>query len=157
MQTRYILFATALVAALGLGTPAFAVDSHQHATGEPGKLTLDHGVKWKTDQPLRKGMGEIRKVLAAKLEGIHKSTLTAAEYQALGATIDTQVATIVAECKLERAADANLHLIVGELVSSAETMQGKSANKPATGAVRAVEAVNRYGQYFSDPGWKPLR
>jgi hypothetical protein len=158
MKTRHTLFITALFAALmsGVGAHALAADAHGHAAGEPSKLVLDHGKKWASDQPLRTSMSEIRKVLAAKQEAIHKGTLTTADYQALAATVDAQVATIVAECKLEPEADANLHLIVAELLAGAEAMQGKSASKPAAGAVQTVQAVNRYGQYFDHPGWQAL-
>ncbi|MEP7183496.1 MAG: hypothetical protein ABI886_15055 [Betaproteobacteria bacterium] len=159
MKTRPTLLVAALVAAfaLGAGAPAVAADPHQHAAGEPTKLALDHGKKWATDAPLRKAMTEIRTALAAKQDGIHKGTLAPADYKALGVTVEAQVATIVAECKLEPAADANLHLIVAELIAGADAMQGKSATKPATGAVQTVQAVNRYGQYFDHPVWKTLR
>lgn len=160
MKTRHALIATALFATLtlgtGIGANALAADPHQHAAAEPSQLTLNHGKKWASDEPLRKGMSEIRKALAAKLEGIHKGTLTSVDYQALGAAVDARVATIVAECKLEAAADANLHLIVAELLAGADAMQGKSKKTPRAGAVQAVRAVNEYGRYFNHPGWKPL-
>jgi hypothetical protein len=151
-------FAAALAAALAFGAvaPALAADSHAHAASEPAALTLDHGKKWATDAPLRKSMLEIRTALAARQEAIHKGTLTPADYRGLGAAIEAQVATIVAECKLEPAADANLHVIVAELVAGADAMQGKSTTRPAKGAVQAVQAVNRYGEYFDHPGWKAL-
>ena len=101
-------------------------------------------------------MTEIRAALAAKREAIHKGTLTPADYKSLGATVETQVAAIVAQCKLEPAADANLHLIVAELLAGADAMQGKSKTTPAAGAAQAVRAVNQYGRYFDHAGWKPL-
>jgi hypothetical protein len=158
MKTRRTLLATALVAAfaLGAGNPAFAADPHQHAAGEPTRLVLDHGRKWATDEPLRRNMAEIRTVLAAKGAGIHKGTLAPEDYRALGALVEARVAAIVAECKLEPAADANLHLVVAELVAGADAMQGKSTASPSAGAVRTVRAVNQYGRYFNHPGWKPL-
>lgn len=158
MKTRPTLSAAALIAAVAFGAvaPALAADSHAHAAGAPTTLSLDHGKKWATDAPLRKSMLEIRTALAARQEGIHKGTLTPGDYKALGTAIETQVATIVAECKLEPAADANLHLIVAELIAGADAMQGKSTTKPAKGAVQAVQAVNRYGEYFDHPGWKAL-
>jgi hypothetical protein len=158
MKTRRSLLAAALVAAFALGTggPAFAADPHQHGAAAPSKLTLDHGKKWSTDEPLRKNMGEIRAALAAKQGGIHKGTLSPEDYKALGTLVEARVATIVAECKLAPAADANLHLIVAELIAGAEAMQGKSKTTPAAGAVQAVRAANQYGRFFNHPGWKPL-
>lgn len=159
MTTCRNLLAAALVAALTLGSgfSAFAADSHQHASGEPAKLALDHGKKWATDAPLRKAMGELRTALAAKQGSIHKGTLTPADYKMLGTTIEAKVATIVAECKLEPAADANLHIIVAELIAGADAMQGKSKIAPAAGAVLAVRTANHYGEFFDHPGWKALR
>ena len=159
MNTRHTLLAVALAAAFNLGTgaPVLAADPHhQHGAGEPAKLVLDHGKKWATDEPLRKNMGDIRTALDAKKDGIHKNTLTPDDYKALGTLVEARVATIVAECKLAPAADANLHLIVAELVAGAEAMQGKSATKPTAGAIQTVRAVNQYGRYFNHPGWKPL-
>lgn len=156
-RTTPLSLALAAAFALGAASPALAADPHQHPAGAPTRLALDHGKKWATDEPLRKGMTAIRGALAAKEDGIHKGTLSPADYKALGAAVEGEVATIVAQCKLEPAADANLHLIVAELLAGADAMQGKSATKPATGAVHTVQAVNRYGQYFDHPGWKPLR
>lgn len=158
MKTRRTLLATAFVAAfaLGAGAPSFAADPHQHAAGEATKLMLDHGKKWATDEPLRKNMTDIRAALAAKEAGIYKGTLTPDDHKALGTTVEAHVATIVAECKLEPAADANLHLIVAELLAGADAMQGKSKTTPAAGAVQTMRTVNQYGRYFNHPGWKPL-
>ncbi len=158
MNIRRNLLATALAAAFALGSaaPALAADAHHHGAGEPARLTLDHGKKWASDAPLRKSMAEVRAALAAKQAGIHKGTLTPDDYKALGVLVEARVATIVAECKLEPAADANLHLIVADLVAGADAMQGKSTLTPAAGAVRTVRALNAYGRYFNHPGWKPL-
>ena len=158
MKTHSVLL-TALLAALTFTITGntLAAEPHQHAAGEPTtKLMLDHGKKWSTDEPLRNGMNEIRNALAAKRDALHTGKLTLTEYKALGGTVETQVATIVAQCKLEPAADANLHLIIAELVAGADAMQGKSKATPAAGVAQVVHAVNQYGTYFNHPGWKPL-
>jgi hypothetical protein len=93
---------------------------------------------------------------AAKQEAMHAGTLTPAEYKALGGLVEGQVANIVAQCKLEPAADANLHLIIAELVAGADALQGKSPATPAAGATRIVHAMNEYGRYLDHPGWLPL-
>jgi hypothetical protein len=156
MKTHSVLLTTVVAFALAAAGGTFAADPHQHAAGEPTKLVLDHGKKWATDEPLREGMTEMRDALAAKHEAIRNGTLTPADYKTLGSTVERQVATIVAQCKLEPAADANLHLIVAELVAGADAMQGKSKTSPAAGAEQVVRAVNQYGRYFNHPGWKPL-
>jgi len=160
MKISRILLCISCVAAfaLGAGRFAFAEDEHHHhAAGEPKKLSLDHGKKWATDEPLRANMTAIRTALAEKKEGIHHGTLAPDDYKALGTTIEAKVATIVAECKLAPAADANLHVIVAELLAAADAMQGKSPTAPTAGASQAVRAVNRYGKYFDHPGWKALK
>jgi len=158
MNTNRAILAAAIFAAFSLaaGMPASGADPHSHPAGEPTKLVLDHGRKWTTDQPLRKNMNEIRASLAAKETGIHQDTLTPDDYKALGTLVEARVAAIVAECKLEPAADANLHLIVAELIAGADAMQGKAKTTPRDGAISAVRAVNAYGRYFDHPGWKPL-
>lgn len=159
-RPRSLLSCTVAIAfALGAGFPALAADPHQgqHGTAaKPTKLVLNNGKKWATDEPLRKNMAAIRTALAARHDAIDKGSLKPDEYKALGKLVETRVATIVAECKLEPAADANLHHIVADLIASAEAMQGKSATKPAMGAARTVRSLNAYGQFFDHPGWKPL-
>ena len=151
-----------VVSVIGAAFALIAADStvaaatHDHTAGEPAKLVLDHGRKWPTDEPLRKGMIEIRTALAASHETIAKGTLTPDEYSALGRTVEANVGNIVAQCKLEPAADANLHLIVAELLAGADAMQGKSSTPPAAGAAQVVRALNQYGAYFNHAGWKPL-
>lgn len=158
MRLHRNLIAATLAAAFmfGVNVLARAADVHQHGAGRATALKLDHGKKWATDEPLRRNMAEIRAALSAKHAGIHRGTLAIAEYQALGTLVETRVASIVAECKLQPAADANLHLVVARLVAGADALQGKSTLTPAKGAVEIVKAVNEYGRFFNHPGWKPL-
>lgn len=159
MNSHRTLFTAAAVAGafvLGCMAPAYAADTHRHAADEPGKLKLDTGKKWATDKPLRRHMAEIHAAIATKYVRIRKETLAAGDYMALGRLIEARVASIVSECKLEPAADTNLHLIVAELISGADAMQGKSRTTPTAGAAQTMRAVNNYGRYFSHAGWKPL-
>ena len=159
MKPHRIVGAALVAAAFALGAtqPALAADSHNHAAGAPAKLALDHGKQWATDAPLRQHMGEIRTLMSERLGSIHAGKLQPADYRALGAAIEQQVAAIVAECKLPPDADAMLHLVVADMVAGADVMQGKAAGKPADGAHKVVLAANAYGRYFKDAGWKPLR
>ena len=147
----------AVALALSATSPAFSAashDAHEHH-GKP-KITLDHGRKWATDDALRQGMGAIRAELAAKLPAIRSRALQPAEYSALGASIEAQVAYIVANCKLPPEADANLHVIVAELVAAADGLKGADAKQARQAALRAMRAANTYGKYFDDPKWRPL-
>ena len=118
---------------LGLvGTAVAATDQHAagHAHEAPAKLELDHGKPWAPDAPLRKGMDALRAAFAGRLAAIHAGTLAPADYAALGATIEAEVATIVAECQLEPKADAVLHVIVAELLAAADVLQGRAPGTP---------------------------
>ena len=150
-----------LIAALGLSAalPTAAADAHDHAGHEaaPAKLQLNAGKKWATDAPLRQAMTAMRADLAGKLHAIHKGSLAKEDYAALGKTIEDQLGVIVSQCKLGTKADAMLHIVLADLVSAADVMQGKAAGKPAEAAHRAALALNSYGKYFAHPGWQPLK
>jgi hypothetical protein len=141
------------------GNTVAATDQHAtgHAHESPAKLELDHGRPWATDAPLRRGMEALRAAFADRLAAIHAGTLAPGDYAALGATIEGEVATIVAECKLEPRADAVLHVIVAELLTAADVLQGRAPGTPEAGAHRAVIALNDYGRYFDHPQWQALQ
>lgn len=152
---------TALAAALALafgGQALAAKDAHEHGHGgQEAKLVLDHGRKWQTDEPLRKGMDGIRSALAADLKAIHANKATPQQYKALAGRIESEVAGIVQNCKLEPEADAQLHIVVAEMLAGAEAMQGKDKGvKPRAGAERVAKALNAYGEHFEHAGWKRI-
>lgn len=157
---RRRILAACLVGSLGLAAalaPA-GEPSHEHAAaGGTAALSLNAGRPWSTDPPLRQGMTAIRTAVARDLPAIHGGTETSDQYVALAATITGQVGYIVKNCKLEPAADAQLHRVIGELVAAAETMRGAQPNMArADGAARAVSALDAYGRYFAHPGWQAL-
>ncbi len=143
--------------ALAVALPVAAVEDHsQHQAGEHAQLSLDHGRKWATDQPLRDGMSQIRASMASQLEPIHRDEMTPEQYRALGASIQQQVATIITQCKLEPQADVMLHIILADLLAGADAMQGKGHMSSAAGAHKVVESLNAYGEYFNHKGWRSL-
>jgi hypothetical protein len=150
--------AFASTALLGLQARAIAADAHPHGHGgaETHKLQLDHGKKWATDEPLRKGMSEIRSLVDAQHDGIHQGKLKPADYAALGEKIEAQIGYVVANCKLDPKADANLHVILEEVLAGVEAMKGKEKKDPRAGAGKVVDALNNYGNHFDHPGWKRL-
>jgi hypothetical protein len=156
---RFVLSAALATAIIALSAPTIAAEEHSHgasAEAPAHAITLDNGRRWQTDAPLREGMAEIRSALVKKHPEVGARDTSAAEYAALGATIEKNVGSIVANCKLSPEADRNLHVVVAELVSAADDLQGKSRAKPAEGLHKAVRAVNLYGRYFDHPGWKPI-
>lgn len=148
--------------AIGAGSlPAFAnPQAHQgHANAAqpaPANLTLDQGRKWATDAALRRHMGELRADLAQYREAILADRLTPAQSAALAQAIERRVAAIMTDCNLEPRADANLHLVMAELVQAADILQGKAMHEPRKGATRAVRATTMYATYFDHPGFDPI-
>jgi hypothetical protein len=134
-----------------------AQDEHGHGH-EAGahKLELDHGRKWSTDAPLRQGMSAIRDAVAAEHHAIHRNKAGLAQYQALAKKVDEQVAYMVANCKLSPEADANLHLILADIIAGSDLMKGKSKAKARQGAVKLIGAIETYPEYFDHPGWQQL-
>jgi hypothetical protein len=143
--------------ALGAGMPALASPHVHESHAAPARLSFDHGRKWATDDALRRHMGEIRDMLARESSAILAGKLTDERSKAMGLAIEAHVAAIVRDCKLEPEADANLHLIVAELVEAADILQGKSSRHwPDRGATKAVRASQMYATYFDHPGWIPV-
>lgn len=142
--------------AIAIATPLFAAEDHGQHQIHHGELTLDHSAKWLTDEPLRAGMEQIRSAMALNLERIHRTEQTPAEYTALATTIRQQVNTIVTQCKLKPEADANLHLIIADLLSGADAMQGKNGADSTSGVQQVIEALHVYGAHFNHPGWHDL-
>jgi hypothetical protein len=140
LKLMTLAVAATLAIAPALGN-AQATGAHEHAAH--GKLTLDHGKRWPTDEALRTGMTNIRTLIEPQLVAIHAGRLTAAQCGELAQKVEGQVGTIVANCKLEPKADA---------------MTGKNAKvRPAQGAAQVVTALNEYGRYFDHPGWQPVK
>ena len=159
MKSRSIAVIATLAALSAI--PAVAVaqhshDSHAQSAHEAPRLAFDAGRKWATDAPLRRAMEDIRSALYQKRQQVLDRSLGEAQSKALGQLIEARVATIVAECKLEPRADANLHIVVAELVEAADVLQGKSRLEPVRGAAKAIRAAQMYATYFDHPGWRPI-
>jgi hypothetical protein len=157
------LVVTLAAAALALATTGVhAQHEHEHgpdhdtATAAIVNLKLDGGEKWPTDAPLRKGMAEILAAFEADHPAIHAGKEADAQYDALAGRIEAQVNTIVANCKLPPAADANLHFVIADLLQGAGLMRGADPQRTRhDGAALVHGALRAYGQYFDDPHWNP--
>ncbi len=159
MSNTLKLMALAVAAALAVApalSSAQTTPAHEHAAH--GKLALDHGKQWPTDESLRAGMTNIRQLFEPQLPAIHGGKLTAAQYAELAQKVEGEVGNIVANCKLEPNADAMLHLVIADIGGGVDAMAGKNAKvRPAQGAAQVVTALNEYGRYFNHPGWKSIR
>jgi len=140
----------------GVSSPAFAVESEEHSASEWGTPMLDHGRKWATDDLLRKKMVEVRETVTGRFNVLDKGQMTLDDYKKMGATIEHQAVDIVAQCKLPASADATFHFVIAELLAGAATLQGRTKKEPHLGTRIVITALNRYGDYFDQPGWTEI-
>ncbi len=148
-----------LIAAM-LATPltTLAADSHDHGTTKPHKVELNAGKKWATDAPLRQAMTAIRTSTTAILPSAHAGKAVAENYDAFGKTVAGQVTYIVQNCKLDAKADAQLHLLIGDMMAGAAIAEGKQPEQQrASGVVKVAQALNSYGKHFDHGGWQSIK
>lgn len=153
MKNVYALLA-ALTVGLSAGGAFAAGDVHSHGAGD-GELTLDHGRKWPTDGALRHGMSEIQAVIAEALPQAHSGRLDAAGYARVADQVSAQIESITANCKLPAEVDAQLHLVLAEIIDGAAHM--RKGEEPVDGVVKILGGMDAYGKHFDHPGWKPLK
>lgn len=159
-MSRSLLCAIA-AGAVGLATTTTAraqndhAHQHESAAAAVEQLQLDGERKWPTDAPLRAGMAKIHAAFEADHPAIHAGQQTDAQYEALAGRIETQVNSIVANCKLPPAADANLHFVIADLLQGISLMRGHDAQRTRhDGAALVHGALTAYGRYFDDPALK---
>lgn len=152
-----VLVAGTLAASAGaLGTSAMAATDHAHEHAAAAHaLQLNSGQKWASDEPLRQSMTTIRDAVDAQLPAVHRGTLGAEQYDALGGEIETQIGNIIQNCKLDPEADQVLHVILAGMIEGNDALRGQDAKlKRSDGVVRVVQALEQYGKHFEHPGWK---
>lgn len=132
------LAALMLVASLGFSAPG-PVGAQDH-DGQAGALALNHGAKWASDAPLRQGMATIQSAVEASPPE-------------LADVVEVQVAYIIENCRLPADADANLHLVIEQLIEGAERLR---VGDGAEGRAQVIAALNAYGTHFDHPGWRPV-
>jgi hypothetical protein len=146
---------TFALSAAVLAPATLAADTHSHGhDAAPPKLQLDHGRKWATDAPLRRGMEAIRDLVHGAPAPLHKATAKPEAYAALGKRIEVEIGHIVKECRLPPDADAQLHIVVAELATGADAMKGAaSAGAGRAGLLEVDGALRNYAKYFDHPNW----
>lgn len=150
---------TAGVLAIGLtvgaAAGALATETHSHdGSGTGAELVLNNGAKWETDDPLRRGMADMRNDMAAALAQIHRDDFTPVQYAELAAKVDGHIEYLVENCKLSPEADEQLHVVLVDIMDGAEAMKGAADQKQ--GAVKVIQALDVYPDYFDHPDWQPL-
>lgn len=155
-----VVIALAMAWVLGAVAPAVAAETgaHGHEGATLQALKLDAGRKWATDAPLRKGMTDIRNAVIADKEAIRAGKLGETRYDVLAKKIDDSVAYIVKNCKLPPEADANLHLIIAEIMQASDAIKGRDRQvSRRAGVEKVIAALEAYDKYFDHPGWQPLK
>ncbi len=153
-----LLSLSAAMLALPLMVQAADHSHHDHGASAPQSIQLNAGKKWATDDALRRGMGSIRTLAEKALPAAHAGKLTPAGYDALANDVNAQIAFVVENCKLDPKADAQLHIVIGDLTNGVEAMQGKQPGQSrAMGVVEISRTLNTYGKYFNHPGWKAIK
>jgi hypothetical protein len=155
MFTNKLFIPTIVALGLALSAPALAAEPHAHGgAAATVQLQFNNGKKWQTDDVLRRGMSEIRSAVAESLTPIHENAFTPAQYDALAARIQGQIDYVVGNCKLPDEDDKQLHLVLEQIIDGVAEM--KAATGRDQGAVRIVQALAQYGEYFDHAGWRPL-
>lgn len=136
---------------------AHAEESHQHH-GTNEAMQLNNGDRWETDAPLRQAMAKLRGDIRPLMQEIHQNNLAAEGYDALALSVQDQVTYMIQNCELEGDADAQLHLVIAQLLAGADAMKGETQDQPRRdGAVQVVGALNDYATYFEDPTFEKLQ
>lgn len=154
------LFATlAMAACLSVGVQsALAKEQHSHHGVESAQLTLNNGKKWATEDNLHHGMTTIRNALAAELPAIHGGKESAQQYRELAKKVDDQIEFMVKSCKLDKDADAMLHLVLARIIAGSHDMAKQKGDKGRRqGAENIVHALEDYATYFDHPGWQGFK
>ncbi|MBU1977850.1 MAG: hypothetical protein KJ958_01635 [Gammaproteobacteria bacterium] len=132
---------------------------HEHgaSSGAPSALALKQGKKWPTDASLRQGMGHIRDAMEEPMPAIYAGKGDTAQFEIRAKRVNEQIAFMVQNCKLDKEADAMLHLVLAEIIAGVEAMEGKNKKLDRRGgAVKVIHALENYNRYFDHPGWRPL-
>ncbi|PWB57876.1 MAG: hypothetical protein C3F18_03425 [Nitrosomonadales bacterium] len=151
---KHILLPALLALLLG-AAPATRAHDHEHSHQEaaPQQLTLKNGHKWATDEALRQAMSRIRAEMAASQPAKQGERVPLQQYQAAARKVNEQIAFMVQNCKLDKDADAMLHLVLADIIAGADAMAGQNWGNARQGAKKITHALENYATYFEHPGW----
>ena len=130
-----------------------AAAEHQHHHEMPTlALSLDQGEKWPIDNNLHTGMTKIKVIVSADLADIHDNKLTIKKYKTLANELEQALTFIFKNCALPENADAQLHLLLIPMLQGVEQMKGQVEQR--NGAIKIMQALQRYPVYFNDLNWQ---
>lgn len=142
-----------LVLLCAAGSPAIA---QEHAHHTPSAVAQDAvaqdapAQRWRADAPLREGMGRIGRAVAT-FQHYEHGHMDPAQAVALATLVEQDIQFLVANCKLEPAADAALHVIIAKLSLAAQAVKADPGDRSTIPSMR--EALRDYERQFDDPGF----
>lgn len=158
-SSQRFLLAIALALPLSLAGNAFAAttDNHDNHDLSTQALELNAGQKWAIDAPLRQGMSKIHSSVTSMLTALHDGKLSDAQYDAFATDVNDQFTYIVQNCKLEPQADAQLHIVLGNVMAGLDIARGKEQGQNRElGVVKVAQILNAYGDHFDHADWKKI-
>jgi len=130
--------------------------SHKHASGEATEAQRGSGTKWPVDDALLLGMQRIGQAIERGLVMMREGTASSGSYDALASKIRKELSAIAQGCHLAPEADAQLHLVLVELMDGVEMIEGKRAGVDRReGLNRLMQALESYVRHFDHPNWQP--
>ncbi len=148
----WCLMAQAALAQAPATPDVHAAHEHEHAHAADAGLSLNAGEPWQTDEPLRRGMLQIRVASAMLTPAFEAAQLSQPQSAQLAEAVRQSVNTMIAQCQLPPDADANLHVILGRLLAAAAALETSPLGQDGLPAIQA--ALQDYGHYFAHPGWQ---
>jgi hypothetical protein len=106
--------------------------------------------RWLTDAPLREGMGRIGRTVAT-FQHYEHGHMNPGQAMALATLVERDILFLVANCKLDPAADAALHAIIARLSLAVQAVKADPGDRGAIPPMH--EALRDYGRQFDDPGF----
>lgn len=125
--------------------PAVAV-AHNHAAPAPVPLPE---ATFPADAALRTAMDRVRNAVEA-FEHARHGHMGPEQVRALADHLDTQVARVFRECRLEPRADASMHVLLGTLLKGSRAMREQPTDYAPVAAME--RAMADYARMFEDPG-----
>lgn len=139
-------------------TTSVVASEHDHKHEQDSThqtIQLDQGKKWPIDASLHIGMSKIKASIEESISEIHHKKFTDAQYKSLAGKIDAQLIYLFENCKLPKDADAQLHILLFDIMQASEQMQ--SSDNPRAGAITTIKALQKYPRYFDDKDWQALQ
>lgn len=127
-----------------------AAHAHQHAAPASTLERPASGGRWATDEPLRQGMERIDRALTAALPAFERGEFDPGAATTLAGEVRREVEFLIANCKLEPVADAQLHRVIAQMLAAAQAMSQTPASRD--GVPHLQGAVNLYSEHFEHPG-----